>query len=119
MAKKPKKSDSKVLTPSDSIGKYRPTIHFGSEDELEAPEGDVGDAVKMVVHGKIASKSEHDHGDGPRRSMSVEIHKLSHGKSGEGVIDDETADGMKAAMDGALEKSKPKKGEFKKPVQKE
>lgn len=115
---KSKKSKPKVMA-ADTIGKYRPSLHFGSEDGLEAPEGDVGDDVQMIVHGKIASKSEHDHGDGPRKSMSVEIHKLSHGSKGEGMIEDDTADGMKAAMDGAVSKKTGKKGGFKNPVQTE
>jgi hypothetical protein len=119
MAMKAKKAKAeKVMTPKDAIGKYRPSIHFASEEGLEAPDGDVGDDVKMTVHGKIASKSEHDHGDGPRKSMSVEIHKVSHDRGNkEGMVEDGTADGMKAAMDGVLSKKQGKKGGFKKPVQ--
>lgn len=121
MAKKSK--DVKVKTPKDSIGTYRPSIHFSSDDKgLEPPEGDVGDDVQMLVHGKIASKSEHDHGDGARKSMSVEIHRMEHGKAKEGMVANKAADGAKAAMDGALgqmKKGNPKAGNFKKPVQKE
>jgi hypothetical protein len=118
MAKKPSKKDAKVMTPKDSIATYRPSIHFGSDDAngLVPPEGDVGDDVQMTVHGKIASKSEHDHGDGPRKSMSVEIHKIAHGDTGEGMIADKTADGMKGAMDKALSAKQGKKGGFKKPA---
>src|SRR3954468_23228163 len=117
MAKKPTKKDAKVMTPKDSIAKYRPSIHFGSEDGLEAPGGDVGDEVQMTVHGKIASKSEHDHGDGPRKPMSVEIHKLVHDAgSKEGMVEDKTGDGMKGAMDKALSAKQGKKGGFKKPA---
>jgi hypothetical protein len=106
----------KSAVKAPEIAKYKPSIHFGSEDGLELPDGDVGDHVRMTVHGKIASKSEHDHGEGPRSSMSVEIHKLEHGSKGkEGMIDDGAADGAKGAMDHALKKlgghgkKKPKK----------
>lgn len=109
---------AKKAAKAPEIAKYRPSIHFGNEDGLDMPDGDVGDKVHMTVHGKIASKSEHDHGDGPRKSMSVEIHKLEHDGAGkEGMVDDGAADGAKAAMDGALKKlggkgkKKPKKGE--------
>lgn len=114
MAKKPKKS---TTSPMDAIS-YKPSIHFGDDSELEPPAGDVGDMVQMTVHGKIASKSEHDHGEGPKRSMSVEIHKIGS-DSGEGMVADKTADGMKAAMDGAMSKKGGKKGGFAKTVQKE
>jgi hypothetical protein len=91
---------------------------MSSDDDngLVPPDGDVGDEVQMTVHGKIASKSEHDHGDGPRKSMSVEIHKIQHAGSKEGMVEDKTGDGMKAAMDGALSKKQGKKGGFKKPA---
>jgi hypothetical protein len=121
MAKKPKKSDAKVMTGKDPVPTYRPSLHFSSDDEngLEPPDGDVGDDVQMTVHGKIASKSEHDHGDGPRKSTSVEIHKVEHGGSKEGMVVDPTGDGMKGAMDKALSAKQGKKGGFKKPVKSE
>lgn len=117
MAKSKKSKPSKMA----DMPTYRPSIHLDSDSDLEPPEGDVGDDVQMTVHGKIASKSEHDHGDGPRKSMSVEIHKLTHDQGDkEGMVEDDTADGMKAAMDGALAKAKPaKKGGFKKTAKSE
>lgn len=106
MAKKSKaEKGNSIAVPS----KMRPTMHLDGKD-AEALKGvAVGSPVRMEVHGKVQSASEHQYdGEEPRHSVSVELHKIKHKpakhKTGRvGGKEADAADGAKAAMDEALE----------------
>jgi hypothetical protein len=115
---KSKKSSPKVMAAKDPMPTYKPSIHLDDEDDM--PDAKVGDMVKMTAHGKVVSHSvNEDEEGGTRKSMRVELHKMSFDggdDDGEGMVPNPAAKGAKSAVDGAL--SQMKKGEKKKPSKK-
>jgi hypothetical protein len=111
--KRSKKERSKEMAPASSDPNRYPygTRISLDHDEMEklgmnkAPR--VGDEVHVMAKGHVESASEHDHGDGPRRHVSIQLkhmgvkHKSQSGRAG--GKDTDMQEGGKAAMDQALE----------------